>query len=179
MSLTEAVNGILGVLTMAGQIVSVVLIICLVSGRGKECVHFFGKQTLTLAFIVALTAMLGSLTYSNVIGYEPCELCWFQRIFMYPQVFLFALALWKKDRRVIDYSLILSTIGGLIALYHYLMQLDIAPSLPCAAIGYSVSCSQRFVMQFGYITIPLMAFTAFVMIILFVVSAKRADFDNR
>ena len=58
----------------------------------------------------------------------------------------------------------LSIIGAVIAAYHYLLQLNIAPSLPCSAVGYSVSCSQVFVMNFGYITIPLMSLTVFSLI---------------
>ena len=117
--------------------------------------------------------MTGSLIYSDVIGYEPCKLCWFQRIFMYPQVFLLALALWKKDKNIIDYTALLSIFGAIIAGYHYLLQLGIAPDLSCGAVGYSVSCAQRFVMNFGYITLPLMAFTAFLMILTFFFIEKK------
>ena len=126
--------------------------------------RFFKENYLVLAFILALAAVSGSLFYSEIAGYEPCKLCWFQRIFMYPQVFLFGLALYKKDRGIAPYSLLLSIIGAVIAAYHYLLQLDIAPSLPCSAVGYSVSCSQVFVMNFGYITIPLMSLTVFSLI---------------
>ena len=133
----------------------------------------FKNNYLILAFIVALAATLGSLFYSEIAGYEPCKLCWFQRIFMYPQVFLLGLALYKKDLGMAPYSLLLSSVGAVIAFYHYLLQLNIAPSLPCSAMGYSVSCSQVFVMNFGYITIPLMAFSAFVLLIFLALINKK------
>ncbi len=133
---------------------------------------FFGRHGLLIAFLASLIAMSGSLFYSNVAGFTPCELCWFQRIFMYPQVIILFMALWKKDKKIVDYSLALSVIGALIAGYHYLLQIGVASGLPCSAIGYSVSCVKLFVMEFGYITLPLMSFTAFLLIIVSLVFVK-------
>lgn len=165
MALASAANQILGVLTVAAQILIVVVVIASFTSHGRAWVRAkIGTRAILYGFIAALVAMLGSLTYSDIIGYDPCKLCWFQRIFMYPEVFLLGFALIKKETVIIDYLLMLAIPGALIAGYHYLLQLGVAPSLPCAAVGYSVSCSQRFVLQFGYITIPLMAFTAFVLI---------------
>ena len=128
--------------------------------------HIFGKNAKVWAFLVALVAMLGSLYFSDYLGYEPCKLCWYQRIFMYPQVFLFGLALIKKDSRIWSYSILLSVIGALIAAFHYISQVTKTSILPCDALGYSASCSQTFVLSFGYITIPMMALSAFVAIII-------------
>ncbi len=130
------------------------------------------KNALLFCFIVALLATSGSLFYSDVAGFEPCKLCWYQRILMYPQVILLAVAMKKKDRGMVDSILVLSILGAGIALYHYLLQLDLVPALPCSAVGYSASCSQRFFMNLGYITIPMMALTAFVMNIFFVLVEK-------
>lgn len=130
------------------------------------------KHGILFGFIVALIAMLGSLTYSDVLGYEPCKLCWYQRIFMYPQVFLLGLALFRKERFIIPYALFLAVIGEIIALYHYTVQLGLFPA-PCSVSGYSVSCAKVFTLQFGYITIPLMAFTAFVLIVFCMLFSKK------
>ncbi len=173
MEFVSVINTMLGILTVAGQIVVIGGIILLVAKR-KDALRFLGQHGILFSFAVALVATLGSLFYSEVAGYEPCKLCWLQRIFIYPQALLLGMALWKKDRGITDYSIVLSAVGALIAGYHYLLQLGVAPSLPCAAVGYSVSCAQRFVMQFGYVTIPLMAFTAFLMILLFMISQKLA-----
>ncbi|MDO8655140.1 MAG: disulfide oxidoreductase [bacterium] len=173
MEFVSVINKMLGILTVTGQIVVIGGIVLFVVRR-RNMLRFFGQHALVFSFAVALVATLGSLFYSEIAGYEPCKLCWLQRIFIYPQVLLLGMALWKKDRGIADYSIVLSAVGAVIAGYHYLLQLGVAPSLPCAAVGYSVSCAQRFVMQFGYITIPLMAFTAFIMILLFMVSQKLA-----
>ncbi len=133
---------------------------------------FIGKNGILLAFIVVFAATLGSLFYSEIAGYAPCKLCWFQRIFMYPQTILLGIAVWRKDYQIVVYGLALSVIGSFIASYHYIMQLGFVPSLPCSAVGYSASCSPRFVLQFGYITIPLMALTVFALIIIFLIFSK-------
>lgn len=160
MELISNVNFLLSVLTVAAQAVIVVLIILLIFQKEKLG-SFLKKYALSIAFAIALTATASSLFYSEIAKFEPCKLCWFQRIFMYPQTILLGIALWKKDYRIKIYSATLSVIGAIIAGYHYLLQLGIAPALPCSAVGYSVSCSQRFVLELGYLTIPLMAFTAF------------------
>jgi len=173
MTLVSATNLILSSLTVIGQIVVGFVIIALVI-RHEKFLQLFGKNAILFSFIVALIATLGSLFYSEIAGYEPCKLCWFQRIFMYPQVILLGVALWRKNGVPAIYnSIILSVIGAVIAGYHYLLQVGVAPELPCAAVGYSAACSQRFVMNFGYITIPMMVFTAFALIIFFMISRKK------
>ncbi|OGF23898.1 hypothetical protein A3H66_01205 [Candidatus Falkowbacteria bacterium RIFCSPLOWO2_02_FULL_45_21] len=119
--------------------------------------------------------MLGSLFYPEIAQYAVCRLCWYQRIFMYPQAILLGLAAWRQDKNIALYSIILSAFGALIAAYHYYIQLSgaLAAVPSCSAVGYSVSCSERFIMQFGYITIPLMSLTAFLMIILIMVLQKK------
>lgn len=174
MTLLEFVNLKLAVLTVLAQVFIILAVLYLVFLKGKHqfVENFLTKHGLLFAFTTALVATLGSLFYSEIAGFEPCTLCWYQRIFMYPQVFLFGLALWKKDRGIVDYSLLLSGIGFLIAGYHYLMQVGIISSLPCPAIGYSVNCVKLFVIQFGYITLPLMSLTAFALIIVLLIFTK-------
>ncbi|MES2087566.1 MAG: disulfide bond formation protein B [Patescibacteria group bacterium] len=168
----DFVNLILGSATLLGQVIIVVVIFCLLTGTGKSIVDFFTKRALWMMFLVALVATSGSLTYSEILGYEPCYLCWFQRIFMYPQTILFGLALYKKDNKIFDYGLALSGVGILYSIYHYLLQWGFVPELSCSVVG--VSCAKQFVTVFGYITIPLMALTAFALIILHGYLAKRA-----
>lgn len=139
----------------------------------SEFVKVLGNNGFRLAFIVALISTLGSLFYSDILGYEPCKFCWFQRIFMYPQVILLGIALWKKDWTISYYSIILSVIGGFLALNHYILQTTGSSILPCSAVGYSVSCSKVFVMHLGYITIPFMAFVGFFLIIMSIVFYKQ------
>lgn len=137
----------------------------------RDLISWLGKHAVVLAFIVALVSMLGSLFYSEVAGYEPCKLCWYQRIFMYSQVFILLIALIRRRQDVVDYCLGLSGIGSSIALYHYLGQIT-NTNLPCSFVGYSSACSQRFVLEYGYITIPMMALTGFLLILMVMISRK-------
>lgn len=173
MELISIANQTFSLLTIAGQIIVVGLIVSLIT-KQSEVLKFFAKYGLALSFAVALITTLGSLFYSEVAGYEPCSLCWLQRIFMYPQVILLGMALLKKDDGIAPYSAALSFLGMLTAGYQSLLQIGIAPSILCSTVGFSVSCSQRFVLQFGYITIPMMALTAFALIfVLMIIKMRR------
>jgi disulfide bond formation protein DsbB len=105
--------------------------------------------------------MAGSLYYSDIAGYAPCKLCWLQRIAMYPIVALGLVGMAKKDNGAVSYINPLVIVGGLIAGYHYYHQIFPNISLPCSTVGYSVSCTEKFFMTFGFVTIPMMALAAF------------------
>ncbi len=129
-------------------------------------VKTLSENGFTLAFLVALVSTLGSLYYSMIRGFTPCEFCYVQRIFMYPQAILLGIAIWRKDYWMKFYGILLSVIGALIALNHVILQHTGSSLIPCSAVGQSISCSKVFVMHLGYITIPAMALTGFVLMIL-------------
>lgn len=161
----------LSILAVIGQLIVLGVLVASVMYKkrkiGFKFLNFISTHSLGLSFLVALTATMGSLFYSEVAGFEPCKLCWFQRIFMYPMALILAIAWWKKDKKVFRYTAVLSLLGVVIAGYHYLLQIGVAPDIiPCSTVGYSVSCAKTFSMTFGYITIPLMSLTAFVMLLL-------------
>ncbi len=162
-----------------GQIIVVVLIVLFVFRKKfpKETA-FVEKHSMLIAFLFSSMALCGSLFYSEVAGYEPCKFCWFQRIFMYPLPIILFIAIKIKDKTIYKYVLPMAVLGALIALNHYYLQLTGTSILPCSAVGQSVSCSKVFVLSYGYITIPLMALTAFLGIIismLFLKSSAKKD----
>lgn len=172
------VNQLLGLATIFAQVAIVIIIITLIFpkwGIGKIVLDFLNKKALFLAFLVSLSGVVGSLYYSEFIGFEPCKLCWYQRVFLYPQAILLAIGLIKKHPHVANYSILFSICGALIAGYQSLLQLGLTPNLPCSASG--VSCSQIFVMQYGFVTIPIMALTAFLLIIVLLLIAKSHKLD--
>lgn len=124
------------------------------------------KTNETLLMLIwgqSLLALLGSLFFSEVMGYIPCELCWVQRILMYPLVIIYGVAAVKKDITVALPGLILSGIGMFVSLYHYLVQK--LPALHEAGSSCGViPCNAEYVNYFGFITIPFLAGTAFVII---------------
>lgn len=128
---------------------------------------------LYMAWLVSLVATGGSLFLSEVMHYVPCNLCWFQRIFMYPLVLLLGRAALKDDRGIAGYVLPLSVIGGLFSLYHYMEQKvpGVAGLMPCRT---GVPCNRDYLDWFGVITIPLMALVAFILITILLLLVKRA-----
>ena len=132
----------------------------------KRKEEYLVNESYKLILIVSGIATFGSLYISEIRGFTPCRLCWFQRIFMYPQFVIMTVMVLKKLKDVFPYTLILSLIGGFIAIYHYFLQINPNPYAPCGDVGFSVSCSERFFTYFGYITIPWMSFSAFVIIFL-------------
>ncbi len=122
----------------------------------------FGDLAPWLALIVAATATAGSLTYSEVYGFEPCRLCWYQRIAMYPLVFVLAVGAARRDPALRSYVLPLSITGGAISVYHYLIQTF--PSADTGACTAGVPCTAKYVNEFGFVSIPFMAFAGFLFI---------------
>jgi len=129
---------------------------------------------LFLAWMVATTAMLGSLFFSEAMDFIPCTLCWYQRILMYPFVFIFAVGLMPYDRKVLKFSTPLVVIGWLFALYHNLLHYGIVPesASPCVQ---GVPCSTKYIEWFDFITIPMLSFIAFSLIAILLYKIKRRD----
>ena len=127
--------------------------------KNKQVISFLPY----LAWVQALVATLTSLYYSEIAGYAPCLLCWYQRILMYPLVIIIAVGIILKDKKLPFYSLPLSIIGMGFAFFHILVENNIISesNLPCRV---GVSCSTKYVNYFGFITIPLLSFLAFAFI---------------
>ena len=129
---------------------------------------------LYLAWLVSLVATGGSLYFSEVAGFIPCELCWYQRILMYPLAVILGIASYRDDRSIVPYLLPLSLGGAALSAFHYLLQKmpGMADWAPCEE---GVPCSGQYINWLGFVTIPLLAFTAFVLISLFLVMARKGD----
>lgn len=115
------------------------------------------------SWLVATIATLGALFLGEVMGFAPCVLCWYQRIFMFPLVFVLAAGLFPFDPKALRYALPLALAGSLVAVFHLLLtQGIIADRLaPCEQ---GVPCSQQLVVWFGFVTIPWLSVGAFLLI---------------
>ena len=141
--------------------------------------RFLYHNGLFCALGVATLATISPLIYTYVYHLLPCTLCWYQRIFMFPLVILLLLMIKRKDYGNKIYIYALSIIGLGIGAYHYLSQqlhsrYNITTT-DCDAIGMAKSCSEYYFIEFGYITIPLMAMTGFILIIFFTYFAQKSD----
>jgi disulfide bond formation protein DsbB len=123
----------------------------------------FQGLELWLAFAVATTATLGSLYLSDIADLIPCTYCWYQRIAMYPLVPILAIAAWRRDNGVRIYAATLAGIGAVIAAYHRLMQEF--PDLGGTACSTGVPCTAAYFTLFGFVTIPYMALSGFLLIL--------------
>lgn len=134
--------------------------------------NLIGKNALYLGLIQAIISFLGSMTFSNILMYPPCVLCWYQRILMFPLSIILMIGILRKDLLVHLYILPLALIGWSIALYHNLLYYKLIPDTiaPCST---GVSCTVKYVEYFGFITIPLLAFLAFSIIIVLMCEHQR------
>lgn len=119
-------------------------------------------DALGFAWLASMFAMGGSLYFSEVVGFVPCLLCWYQRIAMYPLVAVLGVAFFRKDPAVWRYALPLSLIGLMISVYHVFIQFR--PALELGSCGAGPPCSGRYVTVFGFVSIPWMAGSAFLLI---------------
>lgn len=156
-------NMVLGTGAIIIQIFSVVaLTILFLNGKKKNrFLEFIDTHYLALGFVLSFFASVFPLVYSEIINFAPCYLCWWQRVFMIPLVYIFGSALWFKERKIVRYVLPILSTGFVISVYHnFNYYFAETSSLPCDASG--VSCYQRLVSEFGgYISIPMLALTSF------------------
>lgn len=181
---TTAVITVFAVLTVAGQVIAAMLLAAMAVGAVRHSRHvverLVSRHALLLMLVTSLAATLGSLYFSDIAGWTPCKDCWFQRIAMYPQTVILALALWKHDSHASRYVLALSLIGLALSLDHYADQVEAAltpapPTDPLKPCGGDVPCAATQIhFMFGYITIPMMAATVFLLNILGSITVMRA-----
>ncbi len=164
----ETFNYILALATIGLQFIIIVCAIAYIFFRSRTnpILLLCKKYGVLFAFSIALGSVALSLFYSEVIGFTACELCWVQRFFIYPQLVLMSLALFRPKKILINLSILLAFLGMLVSIYHVYVENGGESSLSCVTGGIgAVSCAARYVYEFGYITIPVMALTAQVAII--------------
>jgi len=124
-----------------------------------------------ICFLLASTATLGSLFFSEIMHFIPCSMCWYQRIFLYPLVLIFLVNLLYPDDKVFKYAISLIGVGFLISLYHNLLMWDIIPEsiVPCVS---GVPCSTVYINWFGFITIPFLSLITYSLLLILLILGK-------
>lgn len=148
------VNRFLGILAVVALAVTVAAIVMLVTRRIPEWAR---DAALPMAAAIATVTTLGSLYYSEIAGYPPCTLCWYQRIAIYPQVVVLGVAAWRRDTMVWRTSVPLAVIGAAISVWHIVIERNPALAGPCDP---SNPCTIKWVEEFGFLTVPTMALVA-------------------
>jgi disulfide bond formation protein DsbB len=175
------------VLTIVADVVVALAVVCalaaLVSSSARGAVVSWARtvapQSIAFAWIVATVTTLGSLYYSEHAGFVPCELCWYQRIVMYPLVIVLGVAALRRDRAIWMTALVFVVIGAPLSLYHWLVERVPAfeESSSCSAV---TPCSAPWFEKLGFVTLAWMAMSAFLLIGVLMVctllgSRDRAD----
>jgi len=158
-------------LTVVANVVVVVAVVLAVSARFSERAaaglrwlrDMVDGASLALAAIVGLVATLGSLYLSEIAHFPPCQLCWYQRIAMYPLPVILGIAAWRRDFGIRPYAIALAAIGSAISIYHY--QLERFPDQSSLSCSVDVPCTTVWIWRFHYISIPFMALSGFALII--------------
>ena len=168
---TEAVTLFLALLAVGAEVATVTAVVLFVGGRfspalrhlGRQAVEAVAPSALSLAAVVAAVCTAGSLYLSEVAEFTPCKLCWYQRYAMYPLVPILGLAAWKGLTRLRPYAFALATIGSMISVYHILVERGIVKE--SASCDPTNPCSLIWVKRLGYLTIPTMALSGFLLIL--------------
>lgn len=166
--LTSVVERILALLALVAIGVSLVSLVALIRGRIPT---WLAEAALPLAAAIAIVATGGSLYLSEVAGYIPCALCWYQRIAMYPLVVVVGVAALRRDLDVWMTALPLTVVGAGIAAWH--VAVERVPDLGSGVCDPAAPCTILWVEEFGFLTIPTMALIGFVTIALLVLVARR------
>ncbi|MET0895174.1 MAG: disulfide bond formation protein B [Acidimicrobiia bacterium] len=159
------------VLTIVANVVVVLIVAfgvaALVSSSARRAwtsmTRAVGAQAVLVAWLVAVVTTAGSLYYSEHLGFLPCELCWYQRILMYPLVIVLGVAVLNRDRFVWITGLVFVVLGVPLSLYHWLVERvpSLAESTSCSV---TAPCSAPYFEKFGYVTLAWMCMSSFLLI---------------
>jgi disulfide bond formation protein DsbB len=167
----------LAALGVVGQVLGAgLLLIALAAGAGADRplralrAGIEGYE-LWLAFLVAAIATGGSLFFSEIAHFVPCELCWYQRICMYPLSITTLLAALAADHRVARYLLPLPVVGAGVSVYHLLVENRVVGQTGTCLTSAPGGCATKWINGFGYVTIPTLALTGFALVFAFLLLA--------
>ncbi len=174
---------VLALFTMFGNVATVLLLVVAIVHTPfyNRVMNILERHAVLIAFLLSFFSTIGSIIYSEILGFSACILCWIQRIFMYPLMFLFGLALWRKEASIMPYAFLLALVGGLVALYQWakdMLALYGDTVIPCPAVSSLPSCDKILVLENGYITIPMIALNAFVLICIVLYAGMRTRHND-
>jgi disulfide bond formation protein DsbB len=175
---------LLSVLGVIGQVVVAIMVLvgllALFGVRGplNGLRRLMWGWELWAAFVVAAIATGGSLFFSLIANFFPCELCWYQRICMYPLSILTLLMAWRGDNRAARYLLPLPIVGAGVSIYHILIENHVIKEPTQCLASAPGGCATKWINEFGYMTIPTLALTGFLLLIGFLVLATLGDAED-
>ena len=186
----QLLSALLALFAAGGTLV--LLVARLVAGRSPSAANFvtaFRPVALPLGFMVAGFAMFGSLWFSEAANYNPCKLCWYQRIAMYSLAVLLGVALVRRwwaarrsgdvlasQREITPYAIVLAALGSVVSTYHYLLEWN--PTWESNVCSLDVPCTTIWFREFGFVTLPFMALCGYVSIIILLSTTYRSSHER-
>ena len=131
------------------------------------------KYHIVIAWMIATSATVISLVFSEWMKLPPCDLCWYQRMAMYPLVLILGIGMFRKDPYVSTYAFPFVCIGLLIAAYQITIQAFPTSELKMCSVG--VSCTEDYLNLYGFISIPMLSFVGFLAIIILLYIKPERD----
>jgi disulfide bond formation protein DsbB len=162
---------VFALLALVATAVAVATVVALVTRRVPGWLR--EEVALPLATAIAAVATGGSLLLSEVAGYVPCVLCWYQRIAMYPLVVVLGVASMRRDAQVWRTVVPLTGVGAVIASWH--IAIERWPTLGSELCDPAAPCALRWVEEFGFLTLPTMALIGFVAITVLSLAARPSS----
>ena len=159
----QRVSLLFALFIIIGDFLLLLILILAIAKIGDKFLSFLAKHSLALACSILLAGSAGSLFYSHIAGFNPCDLCWIQRGFIFLAIGILSLRLKRDSRSLFLVNIATVTGGVLTAAYHSYIQYGGNPLIPCSVAGTS-SCATRFIFEFGFVTIPFMSFSAFLFV---------------
>ena len=160
----ELFSAILALATVAGGIITLAALVFEKSmswaGAWLTQVRASG---LWIICMITTGAMVGSLYFSESVGFAPCKLCWYQRIAMYSIAIISFVAALRNDKNIVRYTIVLAPIGLVVSTYHYL--LEWFPTLETNVCSLDVPCTAVWFRELGFVTLCFMAGCAFITVI--------------
>ena len=176
-----AVLGVVGQAVAALLLVAGLLGLAGIGGPLQLVRHAVWGYELWLAFVVAAIATGGSLFFSEIAHFVPCELCWYQRIAMYPLSVVTLLMALANDHRAARYLLPLPAVGAGVSVYHLLVENGVVGQSHACFVSAPGGCATKWIDEFGYMTIPTLALTGFALVfalLLLAVFEQPGDGDD-
>lgn len=111
---------------------------------------------LCAAWLIACLSTFGSLYFSEGFNIETCNLCWLQRVCIYPLVLMVGMAIYNHCYTVIPYMIPQLCLGCIAAVYQIAIQAN--PALEVLAICQTgSSCIEKIDIGLGFITLPMLS----------------------
>jgi len=160
----ELFSAILALATLAGGIITLAALVFEKQMTWASAVLTQVRASgLWIICMITTGAMVGSLYFSENVGFAPCKLCWYQRIAMYSIAIISFVAALRNDKNIARYTIVLAPLGLVVSTYHYL--LEWFPTLETNVCSLDVPCTAVWFRELGFVTLCFMAGCAFITVI--------------